>query len=176
MDPSYNPLRRTFYRVRAVLTADAGVPRRAVRPAARLDDLIPEADRRRVWAALARAGLDVPPLFLPFRLALLCFLAVVLGAAALALALHPCGGLLAVPLGMVAYRVSRPWAVRRPPEIDTVGTLVLAATPYAEHRQSGYRWTHSEIETKVRLAIAESLGLPLDRVRPESTLTELGAE
>ena len=176
MTEPYNPIRRTFYTVRAALTARAGLPRRAIRPSARLDALIPEADRRRVWAALEEAGLHPPPLALPFRLVLLCFLTMVLGASALALALHTCWGLLAIaPLGLLAYRVSRPWAVDLPPGVETVGALVLSATPYAEHRQSGDRWTRHEIAYKVRLVIAESLGLPVDRVRPESTLAELDA-
>jgi hypothetical protein len=32
------------------------------------------------------------------------------------------------------------------------------------------------VTAKVRMVVAESLGLPLDRVRPESTWAELGAD
>jgi hypothetical protein len=54
--------------------------------------------------------------------------------------------------------------------------MVLYLTCFREHKASGYRWTRNEIATKVRLVIAESLGLDLEAVQPEQTLAELGAE
>jgi hypothetical protein len=48
-------------------------------------------------------------------------------------------------------------------------------TDFAAHKSSGYRWTGNEITFKVRLTLVEALNLPLDSVRPESTLAELGA-
>jgi hypothetical protein len=51
--------------------------------------------------------------------------------------------------------------------------MVLYLTSFREHRGSGYRWTRNEIATKVRLIVAESLGVPLDAVQPETTLEEL---
>jgi hypothetical protein len=56
-----------------------------------------------------------------------------------------------------------------------VGELVIAMTCFREHKDSGYRWARNEIELKVRLILAESLGLDLDEVLPECTLRELGA-
>src|SRR5262249_7512827 len=70
--------------------------------------------------------------------------------------------------------VSRRRAVHLPLGLRTVGELVLYSTCFREHRGSGYRWTANEVATKVRLVLAESLGVPLDAVRPENTLAEMG--
>jgi hypothetical protein len=84
--------------------------------------------------------------------------------------------MLALPLGLAEHWLSRRRAVHFPFGLRTVGEVVLYLTSFREHKSSGYRWTRNEIATKVRLIFAESLGLPLDAVRPESTLAELGAE
>jgi hypothetical protein len=81
--------------------------------------------------------------------------------------------LIAFPLGLWEYWTSRPRAVHSPLGLRTVGELVLYTTSFREHKRSGYRWTHNEIAMKVRLIIAENLGVPLDAVRPETTLAEL---
>jgi hypothetical protein len=65
--------------------------------------------------------------------------------------------------------------VQLPLGLTTVGELVLGMTCFAEHKASGYRWTRNEIELKVRLILADSLGLPLEDIRPECSLQELDA-
>jgi hypothetical protein len=101
---------------------------------------------------------------------------VLLGTAAVALGVQAWTGLLAVvPLGLLTFMASRPWAVEFPLGLRTAGELSLYLTRFGEHRESGYRWTSNEVAVKVRMVMAESLGLPLDRVRPECTLAELGA-
>ena len=59
--------------------------------------------------------------------------------------------------------------------MKNVGELVIFMTCFADHKASGYRWTRNEIELKVRLIIAYSLGLDLDEVRPECSFLELDA-
>jgi hypothetical protein len=61
------------------------------------------------------------------------------------------------------------------PIVRVFGRL-RAALLSALDLSSGYRWTRNEITFKVRLTLAEALNVPLDAVRPESTLAELGAE
>jgi hypothetical protein len=80
------------------------------------------------------------------------------------------------PLGLLAFWVSRPQAVQFPLCLRTVGELVLAMTSLPDHAESGHRWTRDEIAFKVRLIVAEHLGLPLDVVQEESTFEELGAD
>ena len=79
-------------------------------------------------------------------------------------------------MAMAVYRANRRRAVGLPLGMQNVGELVIYMTRFSEHKESGYRWTRNEIELKVRLIIAECLGIDLDAVRPECTLVELGAD
>ncbi len=83
--------------------------------------------------------------------------------------------LLIVPLAVVVSWASRRRAVHFPPYLRTVGELVIYSTRFADHKDSGYRWTRNEIALKVRLIVAESTGLPLEAIQPETTWAELGA-
>jgi hypothetical protein len=86
------------------------------------------------------------------------------------------GVLLGLLLGGSMHWLRRPFAVLFPVSFtaNTVGEMVLHLTSVREHQDSGYRWTRNEITLKVRLIIAENLGVPLDDVRPETTFRELG--
>src|SRR4051812_19260596 len=177
MPPQYNPIVRTFGRFRAGLLDSLGVDRRAVRPDTPLEELIPAAERREVWRRLRRQGLRVPALELSPGEWRRTVLGVLKMTASFALALQRWPALLAaLPLGLVAYFASRPRAVHLPLGLRTVGEMVLYLTSFPEHKGSGYRWTHNEVAFKVRLVVAESLGLPLDAVQPGMTLSGLGAE
>jgi len=174
MAQEYNPIVRTFGRFRAALVR-VGVPRRNVRPEARLEELIPVPARRQVWRQLWQEGIPVPPLQLSPAAQWLGLIGVAAGAVLLALGLWRWEALLAAfPLGVAAFWASRPWAVHLPHgRLTTVGETVLAMTSVREHRRCGYRWTRNEIAFKVRFIIAESLGLPLVAVRPDTTFAEL---
>ncbi len=174
MTQTYNPIVRTFGQVRAALVAATGAARRDVRPGTSLDDLLPVRCRRDLWRRLRRDRPRVPALELPPAIRALVFWAVPVGAVAAALWSWELAALLtAVPLGLELFRVSRPWAVEFPLGLRTAGELALYLTRFADHRDSGYRWTRTEVTTKVRMIVAESLGIRLDQVRPESTLVEL---
>ena len=81
-----------------------------------------------------------------------------------------------VPLGLLAWTMTRPWAVEIRYGPVTVRDAVLYLTPYREGLCAGYKWSHDEIAIKVRLIIAESLGLSLKEVTPEARLVgDLGA-
>jgi transposase InsO family protein len=173
----YNPIVRIFGRFRAGLLDSLGVDRRAVRPDTPLEELIPAHERREVWRRLRRQGLRVPALELTRAERAWNLFGVLKTTASLALGLQRWPALLAaLPLGLLAYWASRRRAVHFPLGLRTVGEMVLYLTSFPEHKGSGYRWTHNEIAFKVRLVVAESLGLTLDAVRPESTFAELGAE
>jgi hypothetical protein len=176
MPGPYNPIMRTFCRFRTGLLDRIDVDRREIRPGTPLEALLPEPrSRREVWRHLRRQGLRVPPLELSQRdqrrMAWVMLKAVVSWTISLQ---RWSGLLLAFPLALVAYWVSRGRAVRFPLGLTTVGELVIYMTCFREHKDSGYRWTRNEIELKVRLILAESTGLPLEAVRPESTFAELG--
>jgi hypothetical protein len=173
----YNPIVRTFDRFRAGLVGSLDLARHDVRPGTPLETLIPVQQRRQVWRQLRRQGLSVPPLELSRRSRAWAVLGVLKTAASFALALQRWPALLVVlPLGLVAYGLTRTQAVHFPLGLRSVGEMVLYLTCFREHRGSGYRWTRNEISIKVRLIVAESLGYPLDAVRPETTFAELGAD
>lgn len=177
MPPAYNPIVRTFNSFRAGLVGSLGLARHDVRPDSPLEALIPVRSRRYVWRRLRREGLRVPALRLSRAARAWNAFGVVKTAVSFALWLGKWPALLLVfPLWLAAYWLTRPQAVHFPPGITTVGEMVLYLTSFREHRDSGYRWTHNEVAFKVRLVVAESLNLPLDAVRPECTLAELGAE
>lgn len=174
---AYNPVVRTFGQFRAALMTSMSLPRHAVHPTTPLESLIPIEQRREVWRHLRQQGLRIPALQLPDTERRRTVLGVLRTTVSFALGFQKWPALLvAVPLGLIAYGLSRRRAVCFPPGLRTVGDMVLYLTCFHAHRSSGYRWTRNEIATKVRLVIAESLGLTLDDVRPEKTLTELGAE
>jgi hypothetical protein len=173
----YNPVVRTFARLRAEMVRATGLPRHRIRPHVALEELIPRSGRRVAWRRLRRDGLTLPPLELSRPVRRFTRAVVLFGVTAVALGLQTWVGLQAVaPLGLLAALATRPWAVEFALGMRTAGELSLYLTRFGEHRESGYRWTSNEVTTKVRMVIAESLGLPLDRVRPECTWAELGAD
>jgi hypothetical protein len=176
----YNPVVRTFNRLRAGLVSSLGVDRRHIRPDMPLELLLPVEERREVWRHLRQAGLDAPWLELSPRDQALTTVVAVKTVVSLAVAFQawwlllglPCA---AYPLLLLAYDATRSRAVHFPLGLTTVGELTLALTSFREHAGSGYRPTRNEIAFKVRLIVAESLGLTLDAVQEDSTFEELGA-
>jgi hypothetical protein len=177
MPEPYNPIVRTFGQLRAALVNTGEITRGEVRPGTPLESLVPVWRRRRVWRELRAKGLRPPPLELSGPEQWRQVLWVLRTALSAAVSLRSVNALLlVVPLAMTTYWVGRYRAVEFPLGLKTVGELTIAMTCFAEHKGSGYRWTHNEIALKVRLIVAESLGLPLEAVRPECTLVELGAD
>ena len=177
MPEAYNPIVRTFCQFRAGLTTSLGVARHDVRPGTPLDALLPIGRRREVWRQLRRQGLRLPSLELSER-DRLCNLWVVLAVsvAAGSSAFYSQNGyvlLFAIPLALFVYWASRRRAVHFPLGLRTVGEMVIHAMRFSDHEDSGYRWTRSEIALKVRMTVAESAGLPLEAIQPETRLLDL---
>jgi hypothetical protein len=92
-----------------------------------------------------------------------------------------------VPLGLIVYAATRRWAVyvnRRGPL--TVRDAVFYLTRFqgglraryglgrlGEEIRAGYRPSRKEIEVRVRLIVAAHLGIPLERVTPETRFIEM---
>ena len=176
MTTAYNPIVRVFGQLRAAIAGAAGVPSRAIRPWTHLEWVLPVDRRRELWRAMRQSGLRLPPLELPPRAGWLGCLVLTVPKVVSVFVLGWCLGTLAAAAAVLLYwLLSRPWATEFPAGLRTVGELTLYLTDYAEHRDSGYRWTHDEIAFKVRVVVAEAMNLPLDQVRTESTFRELGA-
>lgn len=178
MPPAYNPIVRTFCRVRAVLVSALGVDHRQVRPTTSLDALIPQERRGEVLARLRQAGLDAPDLERQVVARSLCGIAIVVVPAAVIIPLllgSWVAFLVALPVPLVlvllASRVTRRRVVQVPMGARTVGELVIFLTRFGDH--PGYRFSRAEISLKVRFIIAEWLGVPVSRVQEKSTFINL---
>jgi hypothetical protein len=175
--PYYNPIVRTFGQLRSALTEVLDLPRVSIRPDVPLAVLLPVENRRAAWEKLRSEGVDLPGLELPHWLRETTGWTVSVTTVSLALLLKDWWALAyGVELGMVGYKVTRPWAICIPLGLATVGELSMFLTSFREHRDSGYRWTRNEISFKVRQIVAESLGRRLDEVHETSTFSDLGAE
>lgn len=174
MAEAYNPIMRTFCQFRASVLSYLDIDRHGIRPGTSLEAILPLPIRRAVWAELRRQGLRVPPLeFSPKDMRRMAW-AVLKWTVSAVVHLRSLSGLLvAVPLAFAVIRANRRRAVQLPLGIKNVGELVIYMTHFAAHKDSGYRWTRNEIELKVRLIIAESLGVDVDLIRPECTFAEL---
>jgi hypothetical protein len=141
-----------------------GCERQQVRPGTPLEQLIPPEKRENAWYRLEQHGFWLPPLgFLP-------------GDRAANLRLLLAALLSFCVAGRSAF--GSLWSTRRravlfPPWLRTCGDLTMFVTSVREHQHSGYRWTKNEIAFKVRQIIAESAGMSMDAVQPETTFWEL---
>ena len=179
----YCPTSRTFYRLRSVLMRELALDRHAVRPSLALADLVPEDKRRRVWQELRQEGLRLPAL----RVSRSRHWASAAHVLHMAIAVsvwcrNVLGMLVAVPLGLIDYMITRRRAVHVDPRGPlTVREAVFYLTRYrdlleAHHGSSslrdafraGYRPSRQEIELRVRLIVAARLQVPLERVTLES--------
>lgn len=180
MPLAYNPIVRTFCRVREVLVNVLGVDRRQVRPATPLAALVPPERLGEVLARLRAAGLRAQELERPVVDFPLCFLAVVVGAVTIVLPVALGSwlfALIAVPTGFLtcwlAFLGRRTRVVPVPLGPRTVGEMTIALTRFSDH--PGHRFTRNEISFKVRLILAYGLGIPLDRVREDSKFSNIEA-
>jgi acyl carrier protein len=174
------PSARRFYELRVAIVEAAGVERRAVRPGTRLDAIIPRGARRRVWRRLRARDAMVPRLVWPawvddamlWVAGALCMGAVmVLGVA--------CGaggvlwGLVALAAMFVTGGVlvwgAGAWAPRLPEGCATVGDLVRWTVPVGVPDGAGERLiAQVAVLERVRAMVSEELGMPLEKVQPES--------
>jgi len=177
----YNPFARNFYRIRRVLIETCDLPRHAVRPSAKLAELIPPEHRARFWADLEREKRNVPPLLWSFGAKALVFTAVSLWTMLGCIAWVTIGdgwpfGLTAIAIiigifvvCIVCDRLVPATAIE--PSM-TVGDLVLAITTPSDCREAGYRLSRNEIFLKVRLIVASSLGVDPAQIKPETNFVE----
>jgi hypothetical protein len=182
---TYNPVVRTFCQVPSAVLSCVDIDRRDFRPSARLDALLPLEKRQEVWRTFRAHGIKPPWLERvahndDWVVAKTAFESIKLSVS-LAAAVHQwwvafaCAPVFGAILFHKRPRVERCCvAADFPMEITTVGELVIASINFAGHKESGYRWTHNEIALKVRLVIADQMGMSLHDVQPEKPFMELG--
>lgn len=175
------PTARMFYVIRRLLVADAGVRRNDVRPDSPLDKLIP-SNRPRIWRQLRRQESKLPKLEVSERvdatLRGLAVLFIIAAVGAFAVVWYYYDVLLALlaPIGLlvlyawcrnyVEFRFGSRW----PQGVVNVGDLARVIAPFdATHGSPGQRLlVQMRVVEEVRRLTAEQLGLPLDKVKPES--------
>ena len=184
----YNPIVRTFCRIRAALVK-AGVDRRKVTPDALLEDLLPAdqriAFRRELvdkgvttkWTAASVSPTTAESILSNFLLVVLAFglialFAVLTGSLIGGVLVF---GVIAFLAAILIYRSAKSTAlpdsaftVQAPipesPEYGSIGELTLRLTKCGDHKASGYRFTRNEIAFKVKRIVSEQLGIPLEQI------------
>lgn len=160
----------TFYAMRRACVAELGVSRGAFRPDATLGDLYPTADREQVndWFARLepRCGLKLPRIAPSMRGFVLA--AVASGGVA-AVVVHPVVGMLmAFVLLLFASGVEARWSYPRLRSSSSIRewlhmTLWLNRLPPVSAT-----WSEHRIFGAVQRIFAEQLGIPRERIRPET--------
>jgi len=160
-----------FYRVRAALMNTFGLPRKAIRPDAPMQELL-SGDIKENWTKL-RSALQtehLPPL--QHTSALLA--AIVLGApAVVALPLLFVGtNLTTIVLAcccavLLANALTGSMGTVVPPSCRTVGALIRYVP-----RPVAVRWTRKEVLAKIFDITSEQLGVPLEKIREESRFVD----
>lgn len=170
----YNPIVRTFGRLRAVLVNEFGVPRECVRPDTRVDTLFPPAQQGRLCARLRLAGLPAPEVGEhevvdhPWCILVTAIPGVLILGPMLAppIIAVPVGLLVSFYLAKVAFTKTRTRTVSVELIPQTIGQLVLALTRFGDHPD--YRFSREEIAFKGRLVVAERLGVAVDEITEET--------
>jgi acyl carrier protein len=182
---------RTFYQVRGVMEAEAKLPRRVVRPSAKLEEILPRGQRRRaVWRAMSRelrnrglvmAGLTwsrkvkrhmelIHPAMLVVWVfgSFTAFLATFWWLALTCMVL-----VLPALIVIVTSRIHRRFEYELPDGVETVGDLVRRMVPRVvvdteEQREAA----GVKVLQEVREILARQLNMNLEDVRAESRLVE----
>jgi hypothetical protein len=174
IDP-ISPTSHTLYHFQAILVRTRGLSPTAIRPEARLAELVPVEHRPLVWHELRREGLYLPSLDFPPQEVVSIFAHAFHATAWLAFMLQNMWAFACIlPISWFLSSLNRHAAN----QLDdrgpcTVWEAVVYLTPFRRYR---YPWSHAEIETKVRLILAKALDVPLECVTPEARLEkDLGA-
>lgn len=172
---------RAFFDLRRLMVAHAGLERSRVRPRAHLGDLFPTLTRRR-WNLLRRQDRRLPPLITTARADTAMLWAAAISAfcwlMATAVLWGLRGALLAIPLAMLVLAagvaifrvVYGQLATHFPAGLATVGDVARCIAPIgASSGSPGERLlAQQRVLDEVRRLTAEQLGLPLERVQPNS--------
>jgi hypothetical protein len=143
-----------------------------ISPTQRFDQLIPRVERQRVWQEFREAGFAVPPLRLPSQVFLVVAFVILAPVAVLVLLLSWSFVFALVELSILAQRVTRPLAIELP--FHTVQEAVLYLTPFRREDYRAGLWPREAIALKVRVLFAEAAGRPLESVREETRVSDLG--
>ncbi|MBI3467190.1 MAG: hypothetical protein HY000_29610 [Planctomycetes bacterium] len=164
-----------FYQFRQELMKLLPLDRRAIRPSAKIEDLIPRTRRRLAWKKLQAAGMPLPELGLSGS----AFSAAAVGCVVAALGVGIVtkdfiASLLAlVRFGSFAHSATRPLAVHLHCGKGSMREMVVGMTPMhkASDEAPGFL-TDKEIAHRVRLLVSDRLGVPIEKVTDAARFIE----
>lgn len=172
---------QAFYRARTPLLALSGIGRREISPRRRLEDLIPQRDRRATWKELSRASglarwpmLRRPSIVIGFA----WLTSLLLGVSAFALSQGSLWLVLAVTAGslMATFIATIPLATEFSRHIPTMGGLAryLALHNAADLVPAHAGWTRRQVRDIVRDSVVDQLGVSPDFDENAEFVRDLG--
>jgi hypothetical protein len=139
-----------------------------------LDSVFPIEQRRAIWSRMQQDGFRLPELQLAPHVFLLAATMVIAPLVLLALALHTGFVCLSIfELSFLAYRLTRPYAIYLPGYCRTAGQAALCRKDLRAADGQPLPWTRDEIAMKVRMVIAESVRLPMEKLTEDTRLFDL---
>ena len=175
MSESYNPIVRSYGELHEVLTRVLSLAENEIRADTGTRDTHSRGDSPFDVATHPRARRETARIDqLPQDEYLFLFFTVLLATVGVSLWLWTWTALFfVIPIGYLAYLISRPMSIHFPIGMRTVGELAFYMIRFSEHKDSGHRWTSDEIALRVCMVLAESLGVPLERVRRENRMVDM---
>lgn len=170
------PTTKTFYEIRRLLCETFPVKPRDIRPSTRLNELIPCRLRRRILKSLSRRSLWIPELQRPrvlnwigIVLTLAAGISIgILSGLATGIPLGIFGGFIALyAIGITIYCITIPFVVCFPVEYETVGDLVRRATPNYDAQDE----IDVSVLDRVRRIVSEQMGVPIEKLAPQTSFT-----
>lgn len=181
------PTARSFYQFRKSLVEHGKLERRSIRPKTRLDLLFPRRSKRRtVWGCIGKQVKHLPRLTATPRIDKVSYvvgsLIVAASIASFAIVYAEHGAIVAILLVpfpcIIVFRlfigIKDLFDVNFPRGIETVGDVARTIAPIeVSIENSGQRLAaQQKVLDEVRRITAEQLGLPLDKVLPESNFVK----
>lgn len=184
------PTARSFYQFRRLLLEHGGLKRNQIGPRAKLNELL-VVGRRRIWSSLRKEDPRLPRLIPSLRvdrvflyIAAAIFFAALIGLSIISLTY---GVWIAMLVGLLCcvsilplfVALQNRFAFNFPVGIETAGDVARTMAPIeVPMENSGSRLVaQQKVLDEVRRITAEQLGLPLEKVLPESNFVkDLGIE
>jgi hypothetical protein len=139
-----------------------------------LEAVLPLEDRRSTWRKLQSAGFKLPELEVTPLVFWNVALMVLTTLGLLCLASRTWFVIWSiVELTFLAYKLTRPLAVHPPDWCRTVRQAALCLRCVRTPDGRDVPWTREEIAERVRMIVAESANLPIDKVTEDARFTDL---
>ncbi len=174
------PTARTFFELRCQMVNGAGVERRLVRPKARLQTLFPSG-LQRPWRMLRKANPRLPRLVAPSAVDTAIMWATAIGVLVSVAVVGVTWARFGAAAGVVVFllvavamvtllRTSKEIGWHLPPGVETVGDVVRLIAPIGvAYGSPGERLlAQQHVLAEVRRITSQQLGLPLEKVQPDS--------